>query len=118
MNPKDRAILVLGLIISILIVVLFYVFKQNDNIELQIELSKSKARIEMLEAQNDSLMSLEAIIKQEIDSMNNKIAAQDGTIIEIKYIYKDAKLNLFSLSTDSSMQLFTSNLSKADSLRW
>ncbi len=118
MEPKDRALVVLGLIITILVILLFYVFKQNDNIPLQLELSKSKARIEMLESQNDSLKSLEAIITQEIDSVNNKIAAQDGTIIEIKYIYKDAKLNLFSLSTDSSMQLFTSNLSKADSLRW
>jgi hypothetical protein len=118
MDQKDKAILYLSIIVFALLICMFYIFKQNDNIPLQLELSKSKARIEMLEAQNDSLKTIEGAIVNDIDSIENNIAAQDGTIIEIKYIYKDAKLNLFNLSTDSSMQLFTSNLSKADSLRW
>lgn len=118
MGVKEKAILILSIIIFALVLTLFYVFKQSDTTSLKIELSKKKALIEKLKAENIALKQEEHTIIGEIDSINGVIDKEEERTTEIKYIYKDAKVNIFSLSTDSSLQLFTNNLSAADSIRW
>jgi len=118
MDTKTKAILYLSIACAILIGILLYVIRKSDNVELQLELAAQKAITQELQLQNDSLKSGESSIINDIDSVDTDIASAVTADIEVKYIYRDAKINLFTLSSDSSFMLFADNLSKADSIRW
>ena len=60
---------ILSIIIFVLVLVLFYVFKQNDTSSLKIELIKKKALIEQLKTKNIELEQEEYTIIKELDSI-------------------------------------------------
>lgn len=118
MDPKSKAILYLSITCAILIGILLYVLRKSDNVALQVEVAAQKALVKELQTVNDSLKSGESSIINDIDSVDTDIASAETGDAEVKYIYRDAKINLFTLSSDSNFMLFADNLSKADSLKW
>jgi len=118
METSQKAIVSLSVVVVILLGVIWYIIGGDDTTKLNEQLIKNNTIIKLLKDQNDSLMSKEQFIVDEIDSTNVTISDQKEAIVQIKYIYKDAKINLFSLSTDSNFMLLTDNLSEADSIKW
>ena len=117
-ETSQKAIVSLSVVVVILLGVIWYIIGGDDTTKLNEQLIKNNTIIKLLKDQNDSLMSKEQFIVDEIDSTNVTISDQKEAIVQIKYIYKDAKINLFSLSTDSNFMLLTDNLSEADSIKW
>ncbi len=118
MTNQQKAIVYLSIVIVVLLGVIWYISSGNDLVNSNKKLIENEIIKNNIRLENDSLKLNEQVSVDKRDSTDVVIATQDGTIVEIKYIYKDAKINLFSLSTDSSFMLFSDNLSKADSLRW
>lgn len=107
MTNKFAYVIVILLIITNVITG-YWCFKGQDTIQYQ-------EKIDSLYFSNDSLETLNQVLRDKIDSLSKEINVVDSIIVEINHWYERSLDSIVGLSDDEQLHFFTDYLSKNSS---